>query len=58
MNILDLIIDDCARQVLNEAFQKYGIEKTEDKINQVYQDPPKIRKLLLKKYKAVLKRRK
>jgi len=57
MDILDLIIDDCARQVLQEAFEKYGIEKTEEKINQIYQDQPKIKKILLDKYRSVLKLR-
>ena len=43
------------RKHLKTMFQKYGIERTEDRINEVYKYNDKLRELYLEQHKIILK---
>jgi len=39
---------------IKEGFKKFGIERTEDKINEVYENIPEMKEYLLKIYKEII----
>ncbi len=52
------IIQLMAYEQIILAFQKYGIEGTEQKIKELYQTKPKIKDTMLKEYYNLLKKKK
>lgn len=43
------------RGYIRQMFKKYGLEKTEELINEIYKDLDKIRNMYLTQYRLILK---
>jgi len=51
---IENIVKNNAVTKIREAFKRYGIERTEDKINELYDNTPKLKGYMLKVYKEII----
>ena len=54
-NYINKIIDESARYHLKRAFQRWGIERTEEKLKELYKHMPVILEKYLQIYRTIIR---